>query len=40
MFDFGSASIIDLEGYVVKWLDFVLGRTASDVPMVRHLCYG
>lgn len=33
--DFGPEAVIDLEGYLAKWTDCVLGRSTEDVPRVR-----
>ena len=38
--DFGPTALIDLEGYIGKWLDSVLGRGTDDVPPVRIFVMG
>jgi putative CocE/NonD family hydrolase len=38
--DFGRSALIELEGYVGKWLDSVLGRGTDDVPPVRIFIMG
>lgn len=38
--DFGPSAIIDLEGYLAKWSDRVLGRSPEDVPRVRIFVMG
>lgn len=38
--DFGPDAVIDLERYVGRWLDTVLGRADTDIPRVRIFVMG
>ncbi len=38
--DFGASAVIDMEGYIARYLDGVLGRAETDVPRVRIFVMG
>jgi putative CocE/NonD family hydrolase len=38
--EFGPSAVIDMESYIARWLDGVIGRASSDVPRVRIFVMG